>query len=391
MSGGGEAYAREKKNRPRHHPRHDLHDAETDVDDPGPLGEYLRLCRDHLSEPFGHADREALASQRQHRRVTGAGAALGGAALVLAAVNISFHGLIPTWLLLVEAGLAALATVFVLAGLVRRWHGEWLLRRYQAEQFRLVKFRFLVDPDFWCEGGPSAVRTRDRFIHEVARIQAIEEGELDALAADEDVPKLPSEAACAAISDALRLEILAYYRRQRLESQIRYFSTAGRKRARLYQSPALLPLIFFASVLAIVVHAWAERQERVEGTKRTPSRPELRAAAPDGGRPEGARRHEAAPRSSSEPVEMLGRVALALSLGLPGAWAGIRTWKTANEFGRNHARSLARFRSLSKIADRLSPHAAAEDVFADLGLAEHVLATDQGEWLRLMREAEWYG
>lgn len=365
----------------------DLHDEDTDLEDPGTLGEYLRLCHDHLTRPFAHADREALACQRRHRRITGAAAAFGGGALVLSSVTISFKGLIPPWLILVEAAVATLATIFVLTGLVRRWHGEWLLRRYQAEQLRLVKFRFLVDPEFWCEGGPSAVRNRDRFIHEIARIETIEEGELDALAADEDVPKPPSEAACAAISDALRLEILAYYRRRRLESQIRYFASAGRKRPRMYQSPALLPFIFFASVLAVVVHVWAERVEQSEHAKRTEGAAlEFRASPNRESEP--AHRRDPA---GSGPIEALSRVALAISLGLPGAWAGIRTWKTANEFGRNHSRSLARFRSLTKIADRLSPQASAEDVFTDLGLAEHVLASDQGEWLRLMREAEWYG
>lgn len=363
--------------------KHDLHDVGTDVEDSGPLGEYLRLCRDHLSKPFEEADREAVSSQRWHRRITGAAAAFGGAALVLAAVYISFHGALPTSTVLVEAVLAGIATLFVLAGMIRGWHGDWLLRRYQAEQLRLAKFRYLVDPEFWSEGGPSAIRKRDQFLHEIERIRTIEEKELDALAADESIPSLPSEAACNAIPDALRLEILAYYRRRRLESQLAYFSSSGRRKPRWYQSPALLPFIFFASIVGVVLHAWAERA--TESEKRHES-PVLRAL-PEAGAA-GKQGEHTAPGG---PIESLGHVALALSLGLPGAWAGIRTWRTANEFGRNHSRSLARFRSLSKIADRLSPSVAAVEVFADLGLSEHILESDQGEWLRLMREAEWYG
>jgi hypothetical protein len=363
--------------------KHDLHDAAIDLEDPGPLGEYLRLCRDHLIRPFEEADREALSSQAWHRGFTGAAAGLGGSALVLSALNIAFHGILPTWLLMVEAVLAAVATVFVLAGIVRGWHGEWLLRRYQAEQLRLAKFRFLVDPEFWCEGGPTGARTKDRFLREIERIRAIEEKELDALAADEGIPRDPSEAACGAITDALRLEILAYYRRRRLESQLAYFSNAGRRKPRWYQSPALLPSIFFASIVCVVLHVWAVRAGESAARREHPV-----LEAPGRGREERPGPDEP---NGSRPLDDLARIALALSLGLPGAWAGIRTWRTANEFGRNHARSLARFKSLSKVAERISPAAPVWDVFADLGLAEHILESDQGEWLRLMREAEWYG
>jgi hypothetical protein len=231
----------------------------------------------------------------------------------------------------------------------------------------------LVDPEFWCSGGPALPGPRDRFIRKIGDILAIQEKQLEGYAADEDVPKLPSAADCAGITRDLRLEILTYYRRRRLNSQIAYFSKSGSRRIRWYQSPALLPFIFFTSVLCVGLHAWAEHAL------------EHRVGIP----PELVRQNAIVPRR--DPVEKLGRFALALSLALPGAWAGVRTWRTANEFGRNQSRSLARFHSLSKIAERMRPDAPAEDVFADLGLSEHILAADQGEWLRLMRDADWYG
>ncbi len=363
-------------------PQDELHDEETDLADPGPLGEFLRLCRDHLTKPFRHADREAIESQRWHRRVTGSAAVLGGFSLVLAAVNIAMPLLFGPPGILAEAVLAVLATILVFTGILRGWHGDWLLRRFQAEQLRLAKFRFLVNPDFWCEGAAAAPGPRDRFLREIERIEALQEEDLASVAADENVPTLPSGAACGSIPDALRLEILAYYRRQRLAAQIAYFSATGRRKRRWYQSPALLPGVFFVSVLCVALHAWAHR---VSHSHRGESATVTAATAKTS--------ESAAPAESRFPqgVEGLGALALALSLGLPGGWAAVRTWRTANEFGRNRTRSLARFHSLSKVADRLRAQAPAEDVFSDLGLCEHILAADQGEWLRLMLEAEWYG
>ena len=304
---------------------------------------------------------------------------LGGLSLVLAAINISMPLFIGQAGILAEAFLAGFATALVLAGILRGWHGDWLLRRYQAEQLRLAKFRFLVDPDFWCQGAASAPGSRDHFLREIERIEAIQEEDLASVAADDNVPTLPSDAACGSIPDALRLAILAYYRRQRLASQIEYFSATGRRKRRWYQSPALLPAVFFVSVLGVALHAWAHLAARVhtDATDAAMSQTHETHNAPESRIPRG--------------VEGLGALALAISLGLPGGWAAVRTWRTANEFGRNRTRSLARFHSLSKIADRLRAEAPAEDVFSDLGLCEHILAADQGEWLRLMLEAEWYG
>ncbi len=359
--------------------RDELHDEPTDLADPGPLGGFLRLCRDHVTGPFRNADREAMESQAWHRRVTRGAAVLGGLSLVLAALNIAMPLLIGEAGILAEAALAVAATALVLAGILRGWHGDWLLRRYQAEKFRLTKFRFLVDPDFWCQGGASSPGSRDHFLREIERIEAVQEEDLASVAADENVPTQPSDAACGSIPDALRLEILTYYRRQRLASQVAYFSAAGRRKRRWYQSPALLPAVFFVSVLCVALHAWAHRaaHARVEPAAAATSPAHDAGSASEGRLPRG--------------VQGLGALALAISLGLPGAWAGVRTWRTANEFGRNRTRSLARFHSLSKIADRLRADAPAEDVFSDLGLCEHILGADQGEWLRLMLEAEWYG
>lgn len=342
-------------------PHDELHDEKADLDDPGPLGDYLRFCASHFLEPYERADQEALSNQRLHRRFTRMAGVLGAIGLCIAACNIAFPGVASAallrrpsteydWRLLFELVGAMLAALSVAAGLIFGWHKKWLLNRTKAEQLRLLKFRELVNPDFWC----SDVRpqeTQTRIKNEILLIDGWTEDHLPDIAEKEHVPTLPREAACKQLSHAQRLEILAYYRRKRLEFQIEYFSRSG-KREHLSQRGGWLPLVFFASVVFAAGHVAFEHAGELELEK---------------------------------------RIALAASLGIPAAWAAFRTYRTANEFGRNRSRSIAKCSALVAVENRLRPDASAGDVFADMGLCEYVLASDQGEWLRLMIEAEWYG
>ncbi len=79
------------------------------------------------------------------------------------------------------------------------------------------------------------------------------------------------------------------------------------------------------------------------------------------------------------------------SLAVPAAWTAIRTQRTAHEFARNVVRSRARHSALCLISERLLEEKDLVAIFGYLYLCEFILAADQHEWLRLMKEAEWYG
>jgi hypothetical protein len=351
--------------RPATPPREELYDTEDEQAVPGRLGYYLRLCRQDLWPRFQRLDADAIAAQNSHRRLTKTIASLGGAALVigsfqLAIPRLAASNLYPSWKLAfagwegdlrwLEGILAALTAVFVLIGLARKRHREWLLTRYQAERLRLLKFRAFADPRVWTDGSESRDWEAD-FARELTHILEIEGDELESISHHEPVPGLPSAALAESVPEATRRELLVYYRIKRLEPQTEYFERRAR-RTFIFDNPVLLPLVFFVSVGCVLVHFALERV-----------------------------RHESA----------LAVAFAILSLALPAAWAGVRTYRSANEFSRNRSRSLAKQNALAELGDRLSRERGPQAIFADLMLAEYILAADQHEWLRLMVEAEWYG
>lgn len=343
----------------------DVHDEGRDLADEGPLGRYLSFCARELVPAYEKADAAANRSQSLHRRFTGLAGGLGAFGLTLAALNIAFPGEVRPgtlfrpgtfyeWRIFLEAIFSLVAAALVALGLVLEFHRAWLIARYKAERLRLLKFRNIVDPDFWCAGGVTPKSERDLGA-ERDKIMALGENDLPSLAHAEDaIPSRPSAAACESLDRAQRLVIAAYYRRKRLDVQIDYFTRAAEQIERRWiRRPGWLPLVFFTSVAFAAFHVAAE--------------------------------HGGADWRAMESI------ALAVSFGIPALWAAARTYRSANEFGRNENRSLAKNASLSTIRNRLDPDGPPDDVFSDLGLCEYVLATDLGEWLRLMREAEWYG
>lgn len=55
---------------------------------------------------------------------------------------------------------------------------EWLVWRYQAEQYRLLKFRFLIQPELWSAPPPSAGDPAG-FLGELEEIQKLDYGAIE--------------------------------------------------------------------------------------------------------------------------------------------------------------------------------------------------------------------
>jgi hypothetical protein len=177
------------------------------------------------------------------------------------------------------------------------------------------------------------------------------DGDLEPQANSETVAKLPSPL-LDSVPVRQREEVWRYYVRRRLEVQIRYFSRIGSSESgALLRNTRITPAVFFVSVTLLAFHLGLEL---AVGKPTTP-------------------------------------VFLVLSLLVPALWAGVRTFRSANQFGRNRARSAAKASALTQVAKRLEVSPPPLDsLFQNIAVAESVLATDQGEWLRVMIEAEWF-
>jgi hypothetical protein len=348
-------------------PVDELHETKEDLQLPGRFGDYLRFAQGPLLEAFQRADGEALRAQKKYRRVTAAAAILGTLAIFASAAHrISAEP--PAWTLWAELLCAVAAAGAVLWGIVAGWHERWLISRYQAEQYRLLKFDFLTDSVLWSQ--PPDVWQLD-LKHRIQDIASVVRANLELQADRENVAKIVAPELNDAVPESERAAISRYYIRRRLEIQIQYFSRIGSRESwGPLRNSRLIPIVFFGSMALLAIHLVREIDFRLAAQGRSLF---------------GGTR---APMGSSPEIPVF----LLLSLLVPAAWAGVRTFRSANQFGRNRARSAAKGWALTQVARRIEVGPPPlGSLFQNISLAESVLAADQGEWLRLMIEAEWYG
>lgn len=345
-----------------------------------PLGEFLKACdpcaeapgaKPCLRQDFQDADIKAIQGQTAYGRVARVAAVLGLGALLVGLVQpiaapylVSFPAL-QSLLFFAEFLYTAVALVWVLVAILKRRQEHWLSERFKAERLRLLKFKLLIDPKLWHADLRELAPWRDRLETGRRTIANQSEEILDALKLSDAMPDLPATDDCLAVEVPALQRLLEYYRRKRLGSQLAYFEGKIRKPLSLADNPGLPPIVFFAGIaiaLCNVVLVWATKGTKIER------------------------------------VETMSLVLVFLSFAIPLGWSAVRTLKGAHEVGRNAARSHARHASLTEIAQSLNAATTVPPerwdrpvIFGYLYLCEGILATDQHEWLRLMRYAEWYG
>jgi hypothetical protein len=359
----------------------------------GFLRRYVRFAYGRLYPSFRNIDESAQEDQARHRRLTFWASVLGAFAILLGLLGLMV-GDAPLPLVIAELVLALLTAGFVLYGVYSYRREDWLLHRWQAEQLRLLKYSFLLDPRLWKSEAAESHLSEEDLDRRREAINALDEEDLAGLSHDERVPNFPTPADCAGLGRGEIEPLVAYYRKHRLLNQIDYFRKKIRTTRKWYDRPEALPMFFFGGVVFVLLHALWEFAQRAAGV-----------------------------HGESSSGRAFGRILVLASASLPTIWAAIRTNRQAQEFSRNLLRSHARHSALLRIHGRLGGHFAPrnadlrllghsgtlaaeadlrvrEDIvevpepvtaFAYMHLAEFILASDQREWLRLMREAEWYG
>jgi hypothetical protein len=334
-----------------------------------PLASALAFLDTTIRQAYDTHDADAQRSQSRYRFGIFVTAWAGALAVLCAVGQLTFVVLdmehaahVAEVLELVCIGFAFVGAVI---GIRLATLEHWLLDRFQAEQLRLLKFRMLLDPGLW---GDDAARTswqnevleRRDAVLAVTRDSLMHESERDLM------PRLPIPEEFSSVSPDMLRVLLRYYREKRIDTQRAYFTAATDRGTSFLDEPRLLPWFFFASVSLVACHvAVAQAMERM---------------------PVWFHGYETWWSNLSVGL-------VAGSVALPVIWAGIRTWRSARESSRNIARSMARRHMLTEITpllDQLETTNAAH-ALCQLQLLELVLESDQREWLRLMREVEWYG
>ena len=339
----------------------DMHDSPQDMPPSQPLRDALALCRDTAEVGYRQADASALRHQRYHRLLTITAAIFGTTAVLLAIVQLSglFRGIWPGQL----SGIAvAFALIAVIAGLVSSQRLNWLLERHRAERYRLLKFRFLIDPALWSGKKDEAKARMSRFTNEVDNIRALNRQALRRWIDEDEVPEAPTPLPHSKTDENIIRDLIEYYQKKRLGVQMDYFAGRALRNVRMHRYTWFLPpLLFFSSVLAVSGHFIYDIVTSAHG-----SQAEVTTAS-------------------------LFVLFVVLAAAFPVIGAGVRSLRTAYEFARNNSRFRAKLVALSRLAERLRQENDPEAIFRDLWSCEQILESEHREWLRLMIEGEWFG
>lgn len=334
----------------------DMIDTEEELEHWVHLRDRLEVCGMELRDCYERCNNSALKHQIWHRNLANSAALFGTAAVMLAVFQLAFPELVEelkVWripLLEIVSAVAAAFAVAVGLGVVGK--SQWLLKRHEAERLRLLKFRFLLDPNTW-NANAQQNTLRDDLQGKTRKVldltpHAFEEW------AEELGPLLPpaSPHSCPLVDEPLR-QLVEYYRAKRLVYQRKYFQSRVRRYVPLsFLTGWLAPTLFFASVAAVLVHfgldVWAE--------------------------------------GTSNPA--WNHVFLFAAALLPVAGAGIRTLVAAHEFGRNKVRYRAKEVVLGYTDEHLRNAVGADDKLREMEFCEQTLELEHLEWSRLMTETE---
>jgi hypothetical protein len=346
----------------------DMLDPQTEIEQYGELRRFLIAC-EPVFKGFTDAERKALRFQARYRWNALIAAWSGTSAIVIAVVLMLLtrpdHSTVLLRVLtFLEFIAVAAALVVVVSGELRSDKKQWLIERNRAERCRLLKFQILTDSKIWT--GDKSIESYGTVDGPLADIQSRDKDGLWEWIERDPPPQ------CVTISSQVSWKsletLVAYYRKRRLEFQMKYLAETGRRCEEKYWPRRHdFSLYFYASIFFVFFHLIAEFAEHLEG---------------HGG-------------SSQQltPVGVLSLIFLAFAVALPAIGTGVRTKHLADELARNASRYKAKHYALQQLQARLSRAVEAQDaeaVLRELSSCEQVLELDQREWLRLMIEAEWY-
>jgi hypothetical protein len=326
-----------------------------------PLHEALLLSQQLLVSTHERSDHEAARLASRVRNLNLWSSWAGVAALALIAVETSLSALVGT----PSAGLASsirigegAAAVTALGALAWGAFGsaskKAILERHRAERCRLLKFRFLIDPNLWTRRGKEASERRERFQGDAGEIQSLTADRLDEWASRDTVTFAPTLPVGSGIDPHTVHTLVDYYQERRLNPHLEGLRLAIGKSSARDGLRQVVSSLFFAAVALAAVHVFLEL-------------PFLDLASP--------------PRV---PRTIWSAVAAAIAVVLPAVALALRLSRKGSAFDADRARLAGMRHSLSELSARLQKASGAEAIFRELGFCEDVLETHHREWLRAM-------
>jgi hypothetical protein len=321
-------------------PDYDMNDSEEDLKHWPNLAPILQDCQATIFAAYRDANSSAMYHQTLHGVVAVVAAMCGMFAVLFAVVQLYFRALGEP---LSQAGeligvaeilAVGVAAVAVVLGLRAAFSKKWLLERQKAEGYRLLKFNFLISPALWKGRTPAA--RRHWLCRQVQSLNDLDEGALKHWAQGEEkvLEKAPPEAPVD-IDKRTLTDLIDYYQEKARFTKI---------------TPHLL---FFLSIGAAGAHFVYDLTH-----------------------------------SYGEPFSLL---LIMLAACFPVVGDAVRTLHTAHEFGRNAVRFQATSNELKHLERNLHGKIDLQAKLEVIHGVERTLEAERREWLRLMKEADWFG
>ncbi len=335
-----------------------------------PLLNALRLSEELIYREFQAADERAKTARRSYQHISLAAVGTGLAAVLLGICEIGLAKFRPTAselpLILLEAFASVCCLAAILGGTISKPKNHWLLARYQAENLRLLKFKTLMDSRLWSEqpgqtdrGGETPIEhVREGVRAAVRALQGLVYEDVKERAAQGVIPDV-SEIHCPDECHEALQEIVQYYCAKRLGTQMDYLAAKSEEEEKGgMKSRLLTAILFFVSFGLVLFHVSLVSTEYVQKVNANES--------------------------------LAGVLVLGAAL-LPALVAGIRTYRASREFERNALRHRATLHSLEGLNVEMGQAKNLAKKFRIARSCELILEFDSCEFMRLLREVEWYG
>lgn len=323
----------------------------------------LDWLAESVTTPWREADAQALISQARHRLVARVAIVSGTSAVAFAVIQLATKLTFPsvTYLALyLELMAVAAAAIAVTIGVWAKIDRSWLGKRHLAERLRMLRFRALEQ--LWCHD-PLTWR---RWVEEQrAQLDGVDNfARLVEWSKGGDVEPLKLLIGNHALDIDFARALTTHYRVKRLYFQASYF----KRRREAYERqvgrwPHVTLPLFLTSVACVLVHFLLEFIA-----------------------------HKLA--VSGRNANMLENVAVwfvALAAIIPVIGSGVRAWFAAFEVPRSASLFEAKQHAIERAAKDLAKDSG--DIVATqhhMSSTEHFLEHEHREWLRLLRETEWF-
>jgi len=349
-----------------------------------PLFTALTISRELIFPDFQAADEEAQTQRKKYQIISQVAVWSGLAAIVIGLCEIVFPNFFPLPSELLEFAAAAVCVVFIFRGTYSKPKENWLLARYQAENLRLLKFRTLLDSRLWCDdtekfdqvGETPSDHVRNDVLAAMRNLKGLVYEDVAERAAQGVIPDI-SEIHCPDSSHQALQEVIHYYRERRLKTQMDYLAYKSGTEERDGSMPHLwMSIAFFVSFGFILIHLGLDLGHFLFANPDLLHNPHLFWR-------EGREALEAHP--------LITKVLVTIAVLGPALVAGIKTYRASREFERNALRHRATLHSLEGLNQKMSDAKNMARKFRIARTCELILEFDSSEFMRLLREVEWYG